>query len=149
VIHGNFSYSNCKDEVGSTCTASEVSTSASLNVLRNGTEKAEVTGTGEVLVECGTFIHCVFNGTGLTGAVEGSLDSGTTTISKQKMTKVSGFLCPKTATLDLTTTPLTATYIRPMAMYDLVTPNGVMRCIGADPGDFKKRIDDEKCSEPL
>jgi hypothetical protein len=124
VIHGNFSYSNCKEEGSSTtCTATEVSSSASLNVLRNGIEKAEVTGTSEVLVECAGFIHCVYNGTGLKGAAEGSLGAGTTTISKQTVNKVRGFLCPKTATLDITTTPLVSTYIM-----------GQMLCVGLTRG---------------
>jgi hypothetical protein len=113
VIHGNFTYSNCNEEGGTTkCSATQTSTSALIEILKNGSEKAEIKGTAEVLVECSGFIHCVYNGVGLVGAAEGSLGSGHTTITKQTTNKVSGFLCPKTATLDILTESLTALYIR-------------------------------------
>jgi hypothetical protein len=114
VIHGNFTYSNCHElnNANVPCTATQVSTSALIEILKNGSETGEVKGTAEVLVECSGFIHCVYNGTGLNGSAEGSLGSGHTTITKQTVNKVSGFLCPKTATLDILTESLTALYIR-------------------------------------
>jgi hypothetical protein len=112
VIHGNFTYSSCETEIGSACTATELSSSALINVLKTGAETGTVTGKGEVLVECGILIHCVYDGTGLAGAAQGSLGNGHVTITKQTLNKVSGFLCPKTATLDILTGSLTSLYIR-------------------------------------
>jgi len=110
---GAFTYSNCIDEAKRPCTVVEVSSSALINVLRTKFETAEVTGTGEVLVRCGFFIHCEYIGTGLKGTAEGPLLAGGTgvvKIHKQTVLALPGF-CPETATLDILTKPLIATYI--------------------------------------
>jgi hypothetical protein len=113
VIHGNFTYSNCHEEGGTTtCSAVQTSSSALLEALKSGSETAEVKFSYELLMECAGFIHCVYNGVGLKAAEEGSLGSGHITIGKQTVNKVSGFLCPKTATLDVLWESLTALYIR-------------------------------------
>jgi hypothetical protein len=112
IIHGNFTYSGCETESGGACTAKELSTSALIEVLKTGSETGSVTGNGEVLVECGALIHCVYNGVGLEGSAQGALGNGHVTITKKTVNKVSGFLCPKTATLDILTGSLVPLYIR-------------------------------------
>jgi hypothetical protein len=114
-IEGNFTYSECK--LGSSsCTVSEENGPAGIQVSREGTEKAKVTGEYLFHPKCTGFIDCSFTGTGLAGTFKGPLSAtqanGEVTISEQSMTKeAGGFLCPKTNKLDITTTPLTATYI--------------------------------------
>jgi hypothetical protein len=111
-IKGNFAYSSCN---GGECEVKEVSSSAVIAVLKEGHETATVTGGAEALVKCGFFLHCVYNGGSLKGTAKGPLLStqknGETSIQGQAPTKVSGFLCPSTASLDITTTPLSPTYI--------------------------------------
>jgi len=112
IIHGNYTYTNCETFSGGECkSVAEVSTDSLLEVLKTGSEVAEVADTGEVLVEC-VSIHCVFKGTGLKAVAEGSLKSGHLTIEEQALNKVSGLLCPKTATLDLLLESLTEFFIR-------------------------------------
>jgi len=114
-ITGSFTYTNC-ELGGSSCTATEEGGPSSLQVLRTGHETAKVTGEGLVHLVCSGFIDCSYNGTGLSGTAKGPLLStqknGEVTLSEQTTTKeAGGFLCPKTAKLDITTTPLTATYV--------------------------------------
>jgi hypothetical protein len=112
VLHGSFTYSNCETFNSGECkSVVQTSASALISVLKTAVELGEVTGEAEVLVEC-VGIHCKYNGVGLKGHAEGSLGSGHTVITKQTVNKVSGFLCPKTATLDITTGSLTSLYIR-------------------------------------
>jgi hypothetical protein len=110
VIHGTFTYSNCNNG----CTATEENGPAEIKVLKEGTG-AKVTGEGLVHLFCSGFINCRYNGTGLKGHGLGPLTSsetnGSTTLSEQPTTKESGALCPSTAKLDITTTPLEPTYI--------------------------------------
>jgi hypothetical protein len=69
-------------------------------------------------VEC-PFINCTYDGEGLEGMAKGPLNeaegsktpNGSVVISKQKTHIVSGS-CPEEAFLDITTTPLSATYIK-------------------------------------
>jgi hypothetical protein len=114
-ISGSFTYTNCVLG-GSSCTATEENGPTTISVLKEGHETASVTGEGLVHVVCSGFIDCSYNGTGLKGTAKGPLLStqtnGEVTLSEQSTTKeAGGFLCPKTAKLDITTTPLTATYI--------------------------------------
>jgi len=112
VLHGAFTYTNCQTFSGGECkSVVEVSSSSLLNVLKTGSEAAEVTGAGEVLVEC-VGLHCVYKGEGLKGAAQGSLGTGHTVISGQEVKKVSGLLCPKTSKLDISTGSLTELFVR-------------------------------------
>jgi hypothetical protein len=108
IIHGTFSYS-CLNG----CTAEEENGPAEIKVLKTGTELAEVTGEGLVHVVCG--LNCRYNGVGLKGHGLGPLlvgsGNGRVTISGATVNKESGTFCPSTSKLDITTTPLTATYI--------------------------------------
>jgi hypothetical protein len=117
VISGEFTYTNCTLG-GSSCTAKEENGPSGLKVLREGHETAKVTYESLVHVVCGTSIDCSYTGTGLVGTAKGPLlsarepDNGEVSLSEQSLTKeAGGFLCPKTTKLDLTVTPLTATYI--------------------------------------
>jgi len=111
-IKGNFTYSNCNHE----CVAKEENGPTEIKVLKTGHETAEVTGEGLVHVTCPGLINCSYNGAGLKGVGKGPLLStqanGEVTLSEQSTNKeTGGFLCPKTAKLDITTSPLSATYI--------------------------------------
>jgi hypothetical protein len=110
VIEGNFTYTNC-----GSCTVTEENGPAEIAISKEGHETASVTGEGLVHVNCSGFVNCNYTGSGLEATAKGSLLSsqknGEVSISKQAVTKEGGFLCPKTATLDITTTPLIATYI--------------------------------------
>jgi hypothetical protein len=115
VIEGSFTYTNCTFG-GSSCTATEESGPAEIKVLKEGHETGKVTGEGLVHLVCGSSIDCSYNGTGLVGTAKGPLLStqtnGEVTLSEVATTKeTGGFLCPKSAKLDITTTPLSATYI--------------------------------------
>jgi hypothetical protein len=114
VINGTFTYTNCVDEKPNSCTVTEESGPAEIKVLKEGHETAKVTGEGLVKVVC-TGISCKYNGENLIGTGKGPLLSsetnGNVTITDQSTKKVSGLLCPATAKLDITTTPLSATYI--------------------------------------
>lgn len=84
--------------------------------LKLGHEKADVTYEFSLLVECGGFIECEYDGEGLMGTAKGPLlateTNGEVSISEQNLNKTGeGFLCPKTTKLDIVTTPLAATYI--------------------------------------
>jgi hypothetical protein len=115
VISGTFTYTSCTFG-GSSCTATEESGPAEIKVLKEGHETGKVTGEGLVHLVCGSSIDCSYNGTGLAGLAKGPLLStqanGSVSLSEQATTKeTGGFLCPKSAKLDITTTPLSATYI--------------------------------------
>jgi hypothetical protein len=116
-VIGSFTYTECTLG-GSNCTATEENGPAELEVLKEGHETGKVTGEGLVHLVCGKSIDCSYNGTGLTGTAKGPLlsaqtpDNGEVSLSEQSTTKeAGGFLCPKTAKLDITTTPLVATYV--------------------------------------
>lgn len=97
VIHGNFTYSNCS----SGCTATQTSTSALIEVLKEGAG-GSVKGTAEVNVHCGSLINCTYNGVGLKGtAVNANLPAtaGETVIEGQEVKKTGGIFCPSTGTL--------------------------------------------------
>jgi hypothetical protein len=111
VIEGSFTYSNCNNS----CTATEENGPAEIEVLKEGHEKSKVTGEGLVHLVCGAFINCRYNGEGLIGTGKGPLLSaqanGEVSISEAETNKESGSLCPSTAKLDITTTPLTPVYL--------------------------------------
>jgi hypothetical protein len=107
-IEGHFRYTNCG------CTVRErAATTARLKVLRTGHETASVVG--EALIEVNCFgIVCTYKGTGLEGTAKGPLLStepnGEVVLSEQEVTGTGSF-CPARGKLDITTTPLSATYI--------------------------------------
>jgi hypothetical protein len=109
VVEGNFTYTNC-----GSCTVEEVGGGVIIEVLKEGHETAKVTGEGEVHVNC-SGLNCTYNGEGLVGTGKGPLLSsetnGSVVITEQVAKKVSGLFCPSTSKLDITTTPLEATYI--------------------------------------
>lgn len=110
VVEGNFIYTNCN----SGCSVEEVSENYAVEVLRTSHETASVTEEGEVHVTC-SGINCYYNGEGLEGTEKGSLlssqSNGEVSISEQVAKKTKGLLCPATAKLDITTTPLEPTYV--------------------------------------
>jgi hypothetical protein len=114
IIEGKFTYTEC-ERSGSSCEVKEENGPVEIEVLKEGHETAKVTGKGEVNVHCGFFINCTYNGEGLKGTAKGPLLStetnGEVSLSEQTTKKVKGSLCPETAKLDITTTPLAATYI--------------------------------------
>jgi hypothetical protein len=115
-VTGNFTYTNCVLG-GSSCTATEEHGPVEIAVEKTGAETSKITGKGLVHVVCSGFIDCSYNGTGLVGTGKGALVSkqvnGEVSLSEQSTTKEEGgFLCPKTAKLDITTTPLVKTYIK-------------------------------------
>jgi hypothetical protein len=115
IVKGNFTYTNCELGGGS-CTATEENGPAEIKVSKEGHETARVTGEYLVHVVCGSTMDCSYTGTGVIGTAKGPLLStqtnGEVTFSEQSLTKeAGGFLCPKTNKLDITTTPLSATYI--------------------------------------
>ena len=108
VISGNFTYT-CL----SGCTATEENGPAEIQVLREGSELAVVTGEGLVHVVCG--LNCRYNGVGLEGHGLGALaaanEKGESSIEGALVNKESGFLCPSTSELDITTEPLVETFV--------------------------------------
>jgi len=114
-IEGSFTYTNC-ELGGSSCTAAEENSPAEIKVLMAGHEIAEVKSEYLIHIVCSGLIDCSYNGTGLIGTAKGPLLStqanGEVTFTEQALAKeIGGFLCPKTATLDITTSPLSATYL--------------------------------------
>jgi hypothetical protein len=114
-IIGNFTYTSC-ELGGGNCSAAEENGPAEISVSGEGHETATVTEEGLVNVVCSGFINCSFNGTGLLGTGKGSLlsarENGEVVLLGQSVSKeAGGFLCPKTSKLDISTTPLEATYI--------------------------------------
>jgi hypothetical protein len=117
-VIGNFTYSGCTLG-GSSCTAKEENPEnapSKITVEKIGVETTKITGEGLIHLICGTSIDCSYNGTNLVGTGKGPLIStqanGEVSISEETTTKeAGGFLCPKTAKLDITTTPLSKIYI--------------------------------------
>ena len=110
VIHGHFTYSGCVRLGSEACMVTEVSTDSLISVKKTSHESAEITGTGEVNVHCGSFINCTYNGEGLKATAIGpllsSFENGEVVLLKQAPKHTSGSLCPETAELDIETVPL-------------------------------------------
>jgi hypothetical protein len=117
VVKGNFTYTNCTIKGASgTCTRTEENGPSVLTFLKEGHESAKGTGESLVHVVCGTTINCSYTLVGEAASVKGPLLSnegnGESTFVEQPMAhEAGGLLCPKTANLDATFVPLTATYI--------------------------------------
>ena len=113
-IVGNFTYSGCVEDDGGSCKIIELVPSSLISVLRTAAEKAEITGEGQALVDCGFFLHCVYNGKNLKGEGLGALlatPNGEAKTEEATANKISGMLCPETSKLDALYKPLTPTYI--------------------------------------
>lgn len=121
-IKGHFTYpmTGCETTSGTLCEVTETSKEAATTFLRTAHELTEVKGTAEVNAHCGSLINCTYNHEGLVGHGLGPLLSkstnGNVNISEQVMNKTGGAFCPKVAKLDLTTTPLTETFIPPRGL---------------------------------
>jgi hypothetical protein len=112
-IAGNLTYTNCTTG----CEAKQISAETTVKVLQTAPELSEVKGEGEVLVNCSLILHCVYNGNGLTGHGLGGLttnaaEKGHTTFSGAALEKVSGLLCPSSASLDALFESLEKQYLR-------------------------------------
>ena len=115
-IEGNFTYTNCTANKSASCTRTEENGPSVLTFLKEGHESAKGTGESLVHVVCESFIDCSYTLVGIVGGVRGPLlaseNNGEITYAEQTMQKeAGGFLCPKTAKLDGTLVPLSATYI--------------------------------------
>jgi len=112
LIHGNFTYTNC-----GSCTATEL-VGSYLELLKEGSELARALYGWTIFVDCGgAALECEYSGVGLVGTARGPLSSkgetnGEIKITNQVLHKIPGGpLCSNEAKLDITTTPLSATYI--------------------------------------
>jgi hypothetical protein len=107
-IEGFYSYSNCGN-----CTVKEVGKGATLALLREGHEKAKVVTSVEMEVKCG-IINCKYlwaeNGTAL-GPLLSTETNGDITFFEQPPIGTGGVFCPGVNKLDITMTPLVATYL--------------------------------------
>ena len=114
VIVGGFTYTNCVDEKPNACTLTEESGPAEIKVLEEGHETGSATIKGLVKVVC-SGISCKYSGENLKGSAKGPLlakqKNGEVAIQEQTINKISGLLCPSTAKVDLTTTPLAEIYL--------------------------------------
>jgi hypothetical protein len=112
IFDGSYTYSNCTKN----CTLTEENGPSILKILKTGTEKAELTyNQWLVHLVCSPFIDCRYDQEGLKGTVSGALIStqpnGETAFLDVTLHKESGVLCPKTAKLDIVTTPIGAVYV--------------------------------------
>jgi hypothetical protein len=103
ILNGTFVYENCESSAGGECTVTETSAESKITLLKTGHDKAEAKLESEFLVSCNT-IHCRYSTGGMKGLFKGALlpfkgeeeEFGDATLKK-----VSGFLCPTAAELDL------------------------------------------------
>lgn len=111
LLEGEFTYTNCNQN----CSREEVNGPASLSLLKTGHESGELTGKAEIHSFCVGFLDCIYSFKNLIGEAEGPLlsseDNGEIRYEEVLLTKVSGFLCAKTAYLSATFVPLSETYI--------------------------------------
>jgi hypothetical protein len=148
-LHPTLTYSNCTLG-GSICSVTEENGPGELTIQKEGHETAKVTATYLVHVVCGTSIDCSFNGASSIGTAKGPLlgtqANGEIAISEASMTKeTGGFLCPKTAKLDITTTPLLPVYVRSDPSYWCkdVTSGGEFsdsKCLESRAGGLYKKV---------
>jgi len=135
VFEDGFTYTNCGGGGGG-CTATEENGPAEIKILKEGFETAKVTGESLIHVVCGSSFNCSYNGSGLVGTAKGPFlakridiveeeiegkkvkkeiyltENGEVLFSMQAFAKeAGGFLCPKTFSLDIVTTPLAPIYI--------------------------------------
>jgi hypothetical protein len=127
VIEGSFTYTSC-----GSCTVEELEGGeAILEILKEGHETAKVTGEAVVFVDCGgSALECEYDLENLSATAKGPFLStetnGEVKIAGQVMHKHpggEGAFCPKETKLDITTTPLSATYITgpgPAVLHDWI-----------------------------
>jgi hypothetical protein len=140
--YGTLTLTNC-GLGGSSCTATEENGPGEIRVLKEGHETAKVTYEYLVHLTCSGFIDCSYNGVGLVGTAKGPLlsaqtpDNGEVSLSEQTTNKeTGGFLCPKTAKLDIVTSPLRATYI---------SAPPAMECISVTNGWYLSKVNSTEC----
>jgi len=133
-VKGKFTYTNC-----GTCKVEEVNGPAVITLLKEGHETASVSGSGELSVNCSGLI-CFYRGEKLPGTAKGPLlaeqKNGEVSIQGQTVKLVKGVFCPTTGKLDITTTPLSPTYIvgqmlcvaRVGGAWEEPDPNNFYRC---------------------
>lgn len=114
-VVGKFTYTNCTANKSASCTRTEENGPAVLTFLKEGHEFAKATGEFLVHVVCSGFIDCRYTLAGEVASVLGPLlskeENGEITFTEQAMQSEGGALCPKTAKLNATLVPLSATYI--------------------------------------
>lgn len=111
VLHvTSLQYTNC----GGGCTRTTLK-AGTLKVLRTGNETAEVVGEGgEILVKCGSGIHCVFDLGGTAGQLSGPLltkSNAHLTYVEALLHKIGGLLCPEEVRLSALFEALEAFYV--------------------------------------
>jgi hypothetical protein len=114
-IKGFYTHSGCETESGAECEVNELNGPVLLTVMKTGEEEGEIINKIELLVDCSTFPHCVYNGGGLKEIAFGGLlkgPNGEARGHKQGINKVSGFFCPSTAEVETLSPPLSVTYIK-------------------------------------
>jgi hypothetical protein len=113
-VSGNFTYTTCLFK-GAACEVKEVSKSSSLTILKEAHETGTAKLKGEFSVKCGFSINCTFSEESLAGVAKGALLStlanGEVSINGAAIKKITGVICPKEAKLDMTTSPLTKTFL--------------------------------------
>ncbi len=136
VIHGTFTYTNC-----GSCTVTEENGPTEIKVLKEGAETGSVVGEGLFHVNC-SGLNCRYNGVGLKATFKGAELSteanGDVSIVKQTVNKESGFFCPSTSELTITTTSLSAVYLGGEVP---------MECVPQVNGQFYHKFNNEKCDE--
>jgi hypothetical protein len=109
LIEGNFTYSNC-----GSCTVEEVGVGSFLELLKEGHETATVVeGLAEIHVSC-PGLNAFYIGSGLLtakGPLLSSETNGQISGAKRELSKTKGLFGSPSGELDITTTPLSATYI--------------------------------------
>jgi len=110
-IEGEFTYTNC-----GSCVVEEIEPVV-ISVIKTEHEKANVTGEGQVYVDCGaSSLECLYEGDELLGAGKGPLLStevnGEVSIQQQTVYSVEGFFCPEIAKLDVVFTSLEELFIQ-------------------------------------
>ena len=112
VIHGNFTYTSCKNG----CERTEENGPAIVSFLKTGHESAEVTLEALIHVVCPSFINCSYIFEEVIGTAKGPLlsieNNGEFYYLKQFLNHESGgLLCPKEGFLTAVFVPLSKTYI--------------------------------------
>jgi hypothetical protein len=114
VLTGEYVYTTCALG-GTSCTLTEENGPSIIKILKEGHESGSVTGETLFHLVCGKVMDCTYNTAATKGTAKGPLlaaqEKGEIALVEQTLTKEAGLLCPKTAKLDVTSSPLTATYL--------------------------------------
>jgi hypothetical protein len=113
-VTGRSTFTGCETNSGASCEAKELGGPAEGKVMKTATEQATVVGEGEVLLDCSSTPHCVYNGNNLIGSLYGPLikgPNGEGVVHEATVNKVSGFFCPSTSKIDALATSKEPLYI--------------------------------------